>query len=384
MRLCGSPDAAQASRSIRYSHRPACNPTRSSGGVHYYRTQSSATPSNDWETLHAVRLRAPPTCRSVGTKHIATHSPLRSAHTSEWKKRTKLLYDSDGGGKMKRLEPQVRRGPWFYCLLRLSEECSRSLTSFSQRDSGALNLPDGRPETINIATGLRDASCAGRFDYSPPALANRARFSAGSLSDFRTWESCRTPPLVGGFPRGSLPSPPPAFAFRRCSLYPPHCTLIGSRDPGRRLSLVTRDAIVRWARRRCRDVSMLSLTHLIPACENPVTGPGNWARFALVGGERVNRSATVAPCEILIRHPRPGHRIFASAGRCSCSAGFLGDLPFTRPFIPTPLHIHFNHLIGSQDLARRYGMKAELQQGFRNVGSNNEWTITVLSVLTTL
>ncbi|KAJ8881073.1 hypothetical protein PR048_017546 [Dryococelus australis] len=31
--------------------------------------------------------------------------------------------------------------------------------------------------------------------------------------------------------------------------------------------------------------------------------------------------------------------------------GFLGDLPFPRPFIPAPRHIHLNHPIGSQDLA---------------------------------
>ncbi|KAJ8869756.1 hypothetical protein PR048_028764 [Dryococelus australis] len=40
----------------------------------------------------------------------------------------------------------------------------------------------------------------------------------GSLSDSHTWESCRTMPLVGGFPRGS-PVPPPPF-----------CSFIGSQD----------------------------------------------------------------------------------------------------------------------------------------------------------
>ncbi|KAJ8872433.1 hypothetical protein PR048_026037 [Dryococelus australis] len=53
------------------------------------------------------------------------------------------------------------------------------------------------------------------LDYSPSALANRIRLLAGSPPDFRTWESCRTVPLVGGFSQGS---PPPAFAFRRCSI----------------------------------------------------------------------------------------------------------------------------------------------------------------------
>ncbi|KAJ8883599.1 hypothetical protein PR048_015443 [Dryococelus australis] len=45
----------------------------------------------------------------------------------------------------------------------------------------------------------------------------------GSLPDFRTWESCWTMPLVGGFSRGS-----PSLVFRRCSI--PHFTLIGSQD----------------------------------------------------------------------------------------------------------------------------------------------------------
>ncbi|KAJ8883600.1 hypothetical protein PR048_015444 [Dryococelus australis] len=40
-------------------------------------------------------------------------------------------------------------------------------------------------------------------DYSPPTQANRARLPAGSLQDFRMWESCRTMPLVGWYSRGS-------------------------------------------------------------------------------------------------------------------------------------------------------------------------------------
>ncbi|KAJ8870679.1 hypothetical protein PR048_029703 [Dryococelus australis] len=38
-----------------------------------------------------------------------------------------------------------------------------------------------------------------------------------SLPDFRTWESCRTMPLVGGFSQGS-PVVSPALSFRRCSM----------------------------------------------------------------------------------------------------------------------------------------------------------------------
>ncbi|KAJ8879279.1 hypothetical protein PR048_019886 [Dryococelus australis] len=50
---------------------------------------------------------------------------------------------------------------------------------------------------------------AERLDYSPPTRANRVQSPAGSLPDFRKWESCRTIPLVGGFTRRSsvLPCP---------------------------------------------------------------------------------------------------------------------------------------------------------------------------------
>ncbi|KAJ8893838.1 hypothetical protein PR048_006439 [Dryococelus australis] len=42
---------------------------------------------------------------------------------------------------------------------------------------------------------------------SPPTKVNRVHLPAGSLPDLRTWESCRTMSLVGGFPR-SLQFPP--------------------------------------------------------------------------------------------------------------------------------------------------------------------------------
>ncbi|KAJ8876268.1 hypothetical protein PR048_024178 [Dryococelus australis] len=72
-----------------------------------------------------------------------------------------------------------------------------------------------RPETTTVSPlspgEICPALCPGpavaeRLDFSPPANANRVRKSgsdpAGSLPDFRTWESCRTMPLVGGFSSG--------------------------------------------------------------------------------------------------------------------------------------------------------------------------------------
>ncbi|KAJ8884374.1 hypothetical protein PR048_016231 [Dryococelus australis] len=75
-----------------------------------------------------------------------------------------------------------------------------------------------------------------RFLSSSPALtistfnptkANRVRSPAGSLPDFRKWESSRTILLVGGFPHG--PPVYPAFALR-VPPYPPLFTLTGFHD----------------------------------------------------------------------------------------------------------------------------------------------------------
>ncbi|KAJ8881490.1 hypothetical protein PR048_017971 [Dryococelus australis] len=66
----------------------------------------------------------------------------------------------------------------------------------------------------------------GRLARSPPIKANRVQSPVGS-PDFRKWKSCRTMPLVGGFPRGSPVSPAPSF--RRRSIFT-SITLIGSED----------------------------------------------------------------------------------------------------------------------------------------------------------
>ncbi|KAJ8887419.1 hypothetical protein PR048_013634 [Dryococelus australis] len=66
------------------------------------------------------------------------------------------------------------------------------------------------------------------LEYSPPTSANGFRFPAGSLPDFRMWDSCRTMPLLGRFSRGSPVSP--ALSFRRAAPYSPRFTIIGSQD----------------------------------------------------------------------------------------------------------------------------------------------------------
>ncbi|KAJ8871615.1 hypothetical protein PR048_027942 [Dryococelus australis] len=66
------------------------------------------------------------------------------------------------------------------------------------------------------------------LDYSPPIKAHRARFPAGSIPDFRMWESCQTMSLIDGSSQGSPVSP--AHAFRRCSITLTSTTLFGSQD----------------------------------------------------------------------------------------------------------------------------------------------------------
>ncbi|KAJ8865720.1 hypothetical protein PR048_033241 [Dryococelus australis] len=56
------------------------------------------------------------------------------------------------------------------------------------------------------------------------------------------------------------------------------------------------------------------------------------SRFTHVGGSQDLVTARLPPRRTGF-NPRPGDRIFASAGRCRWSAGFLRDLPF-----PPPLH----------------------------------------------
>ncbi|KAJ8867582.1 hypothetical protein PR048_031384 [Dryococelus australis] len=59
------------------------------------------------------------------------------------------------------------------------------------------------------------AAVAERIACSPPTKATRVQSSAGSIPDFRRWESYRAMQLVDGFSRGSPVST--ALAFQRCS-----------------------------------------------------------------------------------------------------------------------------------------------------------------------
>ncbi|KAJ8879314.1 hypothetical protein PR048_019922 [Dryococelus australis] len=71
------------------------------------------------------------------------------------------------------------------------------------------------------------AAVAERLDCSPPTKANRCHFPAGSIPDFRKWESSQTMPLVSRF-LGDLPFTSPLHSS--AAPFPPNFTHIGSQD----------------------------------------------------------------------------------------------------------------------------------------------------------
>ncbi|KAJ8869241.1 hypothetical protein PR048_030813 [Dryococelus australis] len=56
---------------------------------------------------------------------------------------------------------------------------------------------------VVISQTRQEAAVPEMIKYSPPTKANRVKSPAGSLPEFRKWESCRTILLVSRFPRGS-------------------------------------------------------------------------------------------------------------------------------------------------------------------------------------
>ncbi|KAJ8873640.1 hypothetical protein PR048_024462 [Dryococelus australis] len=86
--------------------------------------------------------------------------------------------------------------------------CKIAIDSGSSRECIINSYPIGKNLTRS------GAAVSERLDCSPPTKKNRIQSPAGSLLDFRKWESCRTMPLAGGFPRGFPASP--ALSFRRC------------------------------------------------------------------------------------------------------------------------------------------------------------------------
>ncbi|KAJ8889580.1 hypothetical protein PR048_009080 [Dryococelus australis] len=75
---------------------------------------------------------------------------------------------------------------------------------FALIGSQDLNIK-GRPNLLTQSRG--GGTVVQWLNHSPPTLANRVRFPAGSFPDLRAYGSCLTTPQVGGFPQGSPVSP---------------------------------------------------------------------------------------------------------------------------------------------------------------------------------
>ncbi|KAJ8881328.1 hypothetical protein PR048_017809 [Dryococelus australis] len=74
-----------------------------------------------------------------------------------------------------------------------------------------------------VFSNPQGAAVPERLACSPPTKANRVQSSAGSLPDFRMWESCRTMSLFGGFSRGTPVFPRPFIpALLHTHLNHPH------------------------------------------------------------------------------------------------------------------------------------------------------------------
>ncbi|KAJ8897608.1 hypothetical protein PR048_002957 [Dryococelus australis] len=87
---------------------------------------------------------------------------------------------------------------------------------------GCSSVHSARSAVVGFSDlGSKGAAVAERLACSPSSKANRVQFPAGSLPDFRMWESCRTLPLDGRYAVSS------ALSFRRCSVLT-SITLIGS------------------------------------------------------------------------------------------------------------------------------------------------------------
>ncbi|KAJ8871178.1 hypothetical protein PR048_027484 [Dryococelus australis] len=86
-----------------------------------------------------------------------------------------------------------------------------------------------RPFPPGRSIARQRAAVAERLDCSPPTKANQVQYLAGSLLDFRVWESCRTMPLVGGFFFYRVSAVSLAPSFQRGSILT-SITLMGSQD----------------------------------------------------------------------------------------------------------------------------------------------------------
>ncbi|KAJ8878010.1 hypothetical protein PR048_022473 [Dryococelus australis] len=232
--------------------------------------------------------------------------------------------------------------------------------------------------------------------------ANQARFPVGSHPDFRMCKLCRLMSLVGGFSRGSLISP--ALAFWRCysltSLHrhrlsrPLQCFYgntarlarrsdealgvrvtvariapslldlgrgVPTEEPSPNISctLHTLEARLplgdfhatkhRYAKAGENGKSPRKSSGLIPTCGYPGAIPtGIRTRLFSMGGEYLATAPSWALSFDILRLSY--YKFDTKCMGIVSDDGFLGDLPFSPPFIPALLYSHFFTTVGSQDL----------------------------------
>ncbi|KAJ8870630.1 hypothetical protein PR048_029653 [Dryococelus australis] len=101
----------------------------------------------------------------------------------------------------------------------------RNTARLARRSDEALGLCVSVARIVPSLLDLGRAAVAERLAFSPPTKVNRVQSLAGSLPDFRMWESYRTMSLTGGFSRGSPVSL--AFSHSGTTPYSPCSILIG-------------------------------------------------------------------------------------------------------------------------------------------------------------
>ncbi|KAJ8894325.1 hypothetical protein PR048_006945 [Dryococelus australis] len=115
---------------------------------------------------------------------------------------------------------------WLYS--RAVRSCARGLPQWllgKARDWTCRRRPTGKDDLPGTTQLWTRAAVAEQLAYSSPPKANFVQSPAGSLLDYRMWESFRTMPLFEGFSRGSPVSPDTSF---RCYSILSSITLIGS------------------------------------------------------------------------------------------------------------------------------------------------------------
>ncbi|KAJ8867368.1 hypothetical protein PR048_031169 [Dryococelus australis] len=141
-----------------------------------------------------------------------------------------------------------------------------------------------------------------RWYYWPPTWANRARFPARPLLDPRMWESYRTVPLFGGFPRGSPASPRPPIS----ALLHTHLALASSTLPSADWRLTFR--VTPWWRMRLESTAQEAVSPLYYKYNFSVTAP-SMQSVVHASSMGVTRSQHYHPAPLLKDETNDGSRV---------------------------------------------------------------------------